>query len=160
MADFDFSEVDALVADLGEAPDTVGPFVNSALQFTANNVKKAAQRSVSNGDKSWRSAVRSISYGVTTFLGFGRSVLKVEVGYEKDERAGALGNLREFGAPDSPAGPLAPHNDLAIALEANEIDFIRGVERAGADAAQAALDKSTRLRRLGTYIRGGELGSS
>lgn len=158
MADFDFSEVDALIADLGDAPATIGPFVNSALQFTANNVKKSAQRSVSNGDKSWRSAVKSIGYDVTTFQGFGKSVLKVEVGYDKQERAGALGNLREFGAPDSPAGPLGPHNDLAIALEENEIDFIRGVERAGADAAQAALDKSTAARRLGTYIRGGELG--
>lgn len=158
MAEFDFSEIDALAADLGDAPETIGPFVNSALQFTARNIKKSAQRSVAAGDRAWRPAVRSIGYDATTFQGFGKSVLKVEIGYNKDEPAGSLGNLREFGAPDSPAGPLGPHNDLAIALEENEIDFIRGVERAGADATQAALDRSTFFRSIGTFFRGGELG--
>lgn len=158
MADFDFSEIDALAADLGDAPSTIGPFLNSALQFTARNIKKSAQRRVSSGDKAWRSAVKSIGYDVTTFQGFDKSVLNVEVGYDKEVGSGSLGNLREFGAPDSPNGPLAPHNDLAIALEENETDFIRGVERATADATQAALDKSTLKRRIGTYLRGGKLG--
>lgn len=157
MAAFDFSEVDQLAADLGEASALIGPFVNSAVKYTSTNVKKSAAKKV-GGSKSWGAAAQAINYDVTVFQGFGVSVIKADIGYDKERTAGALGNLREFGAPDSPSGPLGPHNDLAIALHENEADFVKGLELAERDATQAALDRSTVARTVGTFIRGGKLG--
>lgn len=162
MADieFDFSEVNAFAADLGDAPAKIGPFVNSAIQFTSRKIQGEARKKVRRGSKAWRAAAVAITYDVTTFQGFGQSVIKSEIGYEKDRRAGALGNLREYGAPDSPSGPLAPHYDLAASLDEEELDFIRGMEKATEDATQAVVDVSSFGRSTGTFLRGGKLGSS
>lgn len=156
----DFSEVNDLARDLGDAPAKAGPFINSAVKVTALKVKRAAAKKVSRGARSWRAAAQAIDFDVTTFQGFGQSVIKAEVGYEKDKPAGPLGNLREFGAPDSPNGPLGPHNDLAASLEENEADFERGLEKAIVDGTQAVLDASTFTRGVGTFLRGGKLGDS
>lgn len=134
---FDFSEVDRLAADLGEVPDNIGPFLNSAVQHTGFRVKKGAAKRVA-GSKSWRAAAQAIDYEVKTLQAFGTSQIQVEIGYDKDKPAGALGNLREYGAPDSPSGPLGPHNDLAAALHDEEHDFVIGLDKALEDAERKA----------------------
>lgn len=131
----DFSELTQLSADLGKVPDNAGPFINSALQHTAVEVKKDTQESVKGGSRIWKALPRAISYDVATFQGFGSSVLKIDVGYEK-AGAGNLGNIREFGAAGS--SPVAPHNDLANALHKNEGDFQHGLEKALEDAEKKA----------------------
>jgi len=140
MADSDFSELDALSHDLGDAPQTVGPFLRAAVMKTAGNIKKAAAESVSDSEL-WKAAAGSIGYDVVASSGEAVSTLTVDVGYDKDKGAGALGNLREFGAPNATYGgkstPLAPRNDLKTALAANEEDFERGVDRAVEDALKA-----------------------
>lgn len=135
---FDFSEVLQLAADLGEVSAAAGPLINSAVQVTAGKVKKAAAASVGSRRKSWSVAAGSIDYDLATFHGFGASVLKVEIGYNKGKRAGSLGNLIEFGAPGAPNGLVAPHHDLLNALHDNEDDFQHGLEQALIDAERKA----------------------
>ena len=130
--DFDFSELRSLSADLGKVAGNTGPFINSAIQFTSNLVKEAAQKSVSGGDVRWKALPSAIDYEVTTFQGFGASVIKSEIGYNRDKPAGHLGNVREFGKPKIP-----PHLDLQTALTANEADFEKGITRAIDDALKA-----------------------
>lgn len=129
---FDFTELDQLAADLGEVKDTIGPFMNSAVQFTSKRIKTGAAKKV-RGVRRWKAAAAAIDYEVTTFQGFGVSVIKSEIGYNKGKAAGSLGNVREFGAP---AQNTAPSNDLANELHANEADFQKGLERAEKDAAK------------------------
>jgi hypothetical protein len=137
MDDADFSEVVALTSDLGRAPNNIGPFLRSALMRTAGNVKKESAVSVSKSS-AWGAAAQAIDYDVVASPGEARSTLAVEVGYNKDKPAGALGNLREFGAPNATYGgksvPLGPSNDLKLALANNEEDFERGIDRAVDDS--------------------------
>lgn len=133
----DFSEVDRLVADIGEVADTIGPYANSAVNFTSVKIKKAAAKSVGKSP-TWGAAAQAIDYDIKVHQAFGVSTIQSEIGFDKEKTAGSLGNLREFGAPDSPNGPLAPHNDLAIALHANERDYVYGLQKATEDAERAA----------------------
>tara|TARA_R110002124_G_scaffold5003_5_gene31468 strand:+ start:187 stop:594 length:408 start_codon:yes stop_codon:yes gene_type:complete len=133
MADFDFSELDRLAADLGKVADTAGPFINSAIQGTSVRVKKAAQKTAGSGNRRWRALPSAIDYEVTVFQGFGSSVIKSEIGYNKDEDAGKLGNIREFGN-----SRVAPHNDLVNAVDANKDDFVKGLSKALSDAEKKA----------------------
>lgn len=129
---FDFSELTQLAADLGEVKDTIGPFLNSAVQFTSTKIKKGAQKRVRQV-KRWKAAAAAIDYEVTTFQGFGISAIKSDIGYNKGKAGGSLGNIREFGAP---AQNTAPSNDLVTELHDNEADFQKGIERAEKDAAK------------------------
>jgi len=130
-------DLTSLARDLGDAPRNVGPFLRKALQVAAGRVKKDAAKSVGNSEL-WKGAAGSIDYDLEAQAGEAGSSLTVEVGYNKQKAAGALGNLREFGAPEATYGgkrvPLAPHNDLANALEANADDFEQGIDRAVDDA--------------------------
>lgn len=132
---FDFSELTKLAADLGEVPRNAGPFIRSAVQFTATNVKKDARASVQGGSSRWKAAPGAIDYDIHGTTGARLGGISVEVGYNKDHGGGALGNLREFGAPGK---QLAPHNDLANALHKNEGDFQKGLEIALSDAEKKA----------------------
>lgn len=160
--DFDLSEITQLAADLGEVAASAGEFINSALQFTAKNVKVDAAKTV-GGRKHFKQAAAGIDYDVTTFHGFGSSVLKVDIGYNKDgghADAAKLGNLVEFGSPGDPATnlpTLPPGNDLANALEKNTPDFQHGLEEALKDA-EKVLTNSTGIKNIaGSVIRGGYL---
>ena len=134
MADFNFHELDRLVADLGDVPKKTGPLIRKAIEVSSLKVKKSAADSVKSGSRMWKALPRAIDYEVKTFQGFGASVFQSEIGYKKGG-AGDLGNLREFGAPKT---NLAPHNDLKTALEANQDDFERGLSIAIEQAERAA----------------------
>ena len=127
--DFDFTELNTLSADLGKVAGNTGPFINSAVQFTSNLIKEAAQKSVGGGDPRWKALPSAIDYEVTTFQGFGASVIQSDIGYDKSKDAGKLGNVREYGTPRVP-----PHLDLQTALTENEADFEKGLRDAIDDA--------------------------
>lgn len=132
---FDFSELDKLAADLGEVPNSAGPFINSALQRTAVNVKRGAAATVGKR-RYFKQAAGNISYDVKASHGVTSSALEVEIGYDKGG-AGNLGNLVEFGSPGDPSTnlpPLAPGNDLKTALAKNQDDFVKGLDAALKDA--------------------------
>ena len=135
MPDFDFSELNSLAADLGEVAANAGPLIRSAVEVTSGRVKKDAREAVKSGASQWKALPGAIDYEVTVDAGLGGSSITSEIGYSKERPAGRLGNLREFG---SPAKSLAPHNDLANALHANEADFERGLSKAAEDAEKKA----------------------
>ncbi|MBT2485810.1 MULTISPECIES: hypothetical protein [unclassified Microbacterium] len=60
------------------------------------------------------------------------SQLSAEIGPDKDRPQGALGNLIEFGSVKNP-----PQGIMHGALQENEADFERGVDRAIEDALKA-----------------------
>jgi len=147
MADgveFDLSELTKLSADLGDVPKNAGPLINSAIQGTSVNIKKAAQKTVGQR-RHFKKAAAAIDYEVKVVFG---QLIQSEIGYDKEKVVGTskkggpatpgnLGNLIEFGAPGS-KNALAPTSDLANALHANEADFQRGLNNALSDAEREA----------------------
>lgn len=150
--DADFSELMQLAADIESAPKSLPKYLGKALGVTSGKIKKDAQASV-RGRKLLGHAAGAIDYELKGSSG-ASSEMSSEIGYDKGKPAGALGNLIEFGAPNAkahmlvkkggklvnvpvpgaPSRPLAPSHDLGNALLNNEDDFVRGVEKAVADA--------------------------
>ena len=134
MAD-DFSELLELAADLTGAGDGVGRFAKKALEVTARSVRddwrQGAEVSAGNGYTA--AYPRSIFYDVEV----GRGEVSAEVGPELGRPGGSAGFLE-----DAPGGVLAsPQHAGRDALEANEPDFIRGMEIAVFDATVEAVRK-------------------
>lgn len=154
---FDFSELNQLAADLGEVRGNLGPFLNSAVQFTSREIKKDAAKKVGKR-KYFKSAAAAIDYDINVSHSIASSQIESEIGYNKSSGGGKLGNLVEFGAPNaiphmnvrshgrwisirvpgaSPR-PLPPGNELSTALHDNEKDFVKGISDASADAEREA----------------------
>lgn len=132
MADFDFSELTRLAADLGEVPDNAGPLINSALQHTAVEVKRSWQKRV-KGAKHLPGLPAAIDYDVAASRANGQSVLEIQVGFNKDKPQGALGNVNEFGTP-----LVVGRGHGQAALEENIPDFEKGLDAAIRDAERRA----------------------
>lgn len=149
----DFSELMQLAADIGDAPDNLPKHLRSAIESTSMKVKKDAQASV-KGRRGLGHAASAIDYELSGFSG-STSGMSSEIGYDKGKKAGKLGNLIEFGAPNAkkhmvvngknfpvPPGdvrhPLAPSHDLGNALMGNEDDLVKGVTAAVDDAMKEA----------------------
>lgn len=127
----DFSELMALEADIEHAADALPKYLRKALDVTSMKVKKDAQATV-KGRKGLGHAAGAIDYELEGSSG-AVSEMSSEIGYSKDKGAGKLGNLIEYGAPNS-GNQLAPSHDLGNALLANEGDFVKGVAAAVDDA--------------------------
>lgn len=148
MAEIDNSDFSKLAADLGNAPRTAGPFLAQAIEVTARNVKDTWRDNAKGMphapafpysitydvgvgyDQSVGQAVSSLlTGGISTARG---TTLRAEIGPDKNRAQGALGNLIEYGSVNnSPMG--LGHG----ALQANEADFEKGVEKAIDDALKA-----------------------
>lgn len=133
--DADFSELMQLSEDLESAPKTLPKYLRKALDVTSIKVKKDAQATV-KGRKGLGHAAGAIDYELKGSSG-SVSEMSSEVGYNKGKPAGALGNLIEFGAPNS-GNQLSPSHDLGNALLNNEDDFVHGLEKAVDDALKAS----------------------
>jgi hypothetical protein len=132
MADFDFSALDQLAADLGEVAEHVGPNVRQAITGTSMGVKKAWQEPL-KGSPTLPGLAWAVTFDITTFQGFGTSVIKSEIGFDKDRAQGALGNVSEFGTPT-----ITGRGFGLKALEENQADFERGLDNALKDAEKEA----------------------
>ena len=130
MAD-DFSELMQLATDIDEAAEALPKYLSKALGVTSKKVKDTAQQKV-RGRKHFEQAASAIDYELTGFSG-AVSGMSSEVGYDKGKPAGRLGNLVEFGAPNS-GNQLSPGGELQAALTEHEDDFVSGVGRAVSDA--------------------------
>lgn len=132
----DDSELRQLAADLGEVPKRVGPFLNSAIQKSAGDVKKD-WREQASGIRYAKGFPPSIDYTVTASPGLGVSTIQAEIGPDKGKAQGALGNLIEYGG--AVHGGLSSARDAgASALRRVEADFERGLDRALQDGERAA----------------------
>lgn len=124
----DFSELDRLVADLGEVPKNIGPFVRGAVVKGAIKLRDDA-RGQSRGMPHAPLFPNSITYDVKGRQAFGVSQIEAEVGPDKERPQGALGNLIEYGSKKNP-----PMGILHGALQREEEDFASGLAKAEVDA--------------------------
>lgn len=141
MVDVDNSELDKLAVDLGKAGPAAGPFLAQAIEVTAHKVRDTARTNAS-GMAHAPAFPYSITYDVgagyeqsvgqaaASILGGGISsaqstTFSAEIGPDKGRAQGALGNLIEFGSVNNP-----PQGIMHGALQANEADFERGVDKA------------------------------
>ena len=131
----EFDELMSLAVDLESAPKSLPKYLRKALDVTSIKVKKDAQATV-KGRKGLGHAAGAIDYELKGSSG-SVSEMSSEVGYNKGKPAGALGNLIEYGAPNS-GNHLSPSHDLGNALLNNEDDFVHGLELAVDDALNAS----------------------
>lgn len=130
--DADFSELMTLAADIEHGGEAISANVRKAVQVTSHKIKEDAKASV-RGRKGLGHAANAITYDTTE----SRDGVEAEIGYDKGRGAGKLGNLIEFGAPNS-GNQLSPSHDLGNALLNNEDDFVHGLEKAVDDALNAS----------------------
>lgn len=135
MADgveIDASDLSSLSADLGEAKRGTVKNLRKALEFTARGVRDVARQNAT-GMAHAPAFPYSITYDLKYREAFGGTSMEAEIGPDKDRAQGALGNLIEFGSVHNP-----PQGIMHGALQANEADFERGIDRAVNDAMKAA----------------------
>lgn len=129
-ADFDFSELRKLAADLGAAEVKVVPFVRKAVGVTARNVKddwrKGAKVSNVRGNAA-RLYSSSIDYDMKLDTD---GEIGAEIGPNPEKAGGTMGMLED--APGDVRS--APQHAGRKAAKRAEADFIRGIEKAGEDA--------------------------
>lgn len=136
----DFSKLSADVREVHHG--SMKPLMQ-ALEVTGRNVRDTA-RDNAMGMAHAPAFPFSITYDMVgdshgggalgAFIGGrGGYNLQMDIGPDKDRPQGALGNLIEYGSVNNP-----PQGIMHGALQANEADFERGVERAVDDALKAA----------------------
>lgn len=135
----DKSELDRLGADVGKVPAVSGKYLFAAMEGTAVNVRDTARQNAT-GMAHAPAFPRSITYDIgagysllrEAIGGGGADSITAVIGPDKDLPQGDLGNLIEFGSINNP-----PQGIMHGALQANEADFEREVDRAVDDALKA-----------------------
>ena len=117
---FDFSEINALTADLVAAPAKVLPKIRMALEVTARHIKDDWADDWS-GSATVPAGAASISYDIKGAAGIGRSAMSAEIGPELRGQGPLVGML-EYGTPNTGARGFG-----AAALKKNEPDFEKGI---------------------------------
>lgn len=132
MAGFDFSELDQLAADLGEVPEKAGPNIAKAITVSSIKVKESWQEPL-KGSATLPRLPYALSFDITNLQAFGVSVIKSEIGFDKEKPQGALGNVSEYGTPT-----ITGRGYGIAALHANEADFVKGLSVALEQTERAA----------------------
>lgn len=117
--DFDFSDLLALSADLGDADKKAIPNIRKAVEVTARHVK----------DDSAKSAKRTGLKGYAASIDYDMKLnvngeISAEIGPNMGKSQGTFGFVED--APDGVRS--APQNALKKAVRKNEADFIKGIE--------------------------------
>lgn len=131
MAD-DFSELADLAADLAAVPAEANRNIKKAIEVTARSVRDDWRQGaeVGRGDGYSERYASSIFYD----LKYPGGAIEAEIGPELGRPGGSAGFLE-----DAPGGVQAsPQHAGRDALEANEEDFMRGLEIA---ITEAVIDK-------------------
>ena len=127
MAD-DFSEIADLAADLSSVTPEANRNIKKAIEVTARGVRDDWRQGaeVGHGDGYSERYASSIFYDIK----YPGGAIEAEIGPELGRPGGSAGFLE-----DAPGGVLAsPQHAGRDALEANEEDFLRGLEIAITDA--------------------------
>lgn len=128
----DHSELDKLSVDVGDVPAASGKNLFAAVEVGATRIRDTARANAA-GMAHAPAFPASITYDIgagyslirETFGGGGADSITAEIGPDKQRPQGALGNLIEYGSVNNP-----PQGILHGALQANEADIERGVEKA------------------------------
>lgn len=123
------AEIDAMVGEFRRIRGRLKPLMRKAASKSAAKVKAdARQRIIAQSTRTYlKQYPDSITYTVTESSG---SVVKAEIGPDKEKPQGALGNLLEYGTSKLP--PL-PHLQPALMAEADDFEEHMG------DAAEEAI---------------------
>lgn len=149
MFDIDHSELDKLVVDLGDAGRAAGTQLAQALEVNARKIRDTARQNATG-----MAHAPAFPYSITYDVGAGydqsvgqaaasilsggissanATTFRAEIGPDKGRAQGALGNLIEFGSANNP-----PQGIMHGALQENEADLAKGVEKAIDDALRKA----------------------
>lgn len=125
--EFDTSDVERLVADLGRIPGRMVAPMTAAVTKSAKSVQRA-MRADARGHAHFPHFPNSITADVTVKVGR----IEAEIGPDKGRKQGALGNILYFGT--SKNGPVL---DINGPLDAQAPKFQKAVE----DAAGKLFDE-------------------
>lgn len=130
MAD-DSSELYELAADLSNAPVTANRYINSALEYTANEIKSDWIQGAG------RTGLKKYAASIDYDMKYPGNAIEVEIGPNLGRVQGSFGFVE-----DANGGVRsAPQHAGRDAMEANEPDFVRGLEIAIFDATTSAVGK-------------------
>lgn len=126
----DFAELRELAADLTAAPEEARPFIRKALQVTAHNIKDDWRKGAN------RSGLSRYAADITYETKDKASEIEAEIGP-------TIGDSGSFGFVEDAGGGVksAPQHAGRDAKEANEQDFVDGLELAIFDGLRAAIEK-------------------
>lgn len=124
-ADFDFSELNKLAADLGDVPEHLRPNVRKAVQVTAHHIRDDWR------DKARRTGLGPYAKDVTYETSENSHGVEAEIGPTPGD-AGSLGIVEDAGGDVK----SAPQHAARAAVRDNEEDFIRGILMAGVEALE------------------------
>lgn len=117
MADFDFSDITKLAADLGDVAQSTQKNVRKAVEVTARKVKDS-WRDKLKGSSTLPGLPSAVTYDVESSSG----AVEGEIGFDKGRRQGPLGTISEFGTPRTGARGFG-----LASLKENEEDFVDGL---------------------------------
>lgn len=123
---FDLSEINALAADLDDAPRDAGKRIRQAVEISARKVKDAWADKL-KGENGLPHAPRSITYDLDAIPGEEQSSITATIGAETGRLQAPIVTVIEFGAPGN---NLAPRGYGAGALQETQADFVKGLELA------------------------------
>ncbi|PRB02766.1 hypothetical protein CQ047_17840 [Microbacterium sp. MYb72] len=124
-----FDELLELSSDLRGAPEAAARNVDKALKVTSMHIKKDWAQSAH------RSGLAGYAASVDFDMEYGGGEIASDIGPNLDRNQGSFGFVE-----DAPGGVLsAPQHAGRDALEANEPDFVRGLEIAVFDATAEAI---------------------
>lgn len=127
MAD-DFAELRELAADLTAAPEEARPFIRKAVQVTAHKIKDDWRKGAD------RSGLHKYAADITYETEEKASEIEAEIGP-------TIGDSGSFGLVEDAGGGVksAPQHAGRDAMEANEGDFVDGLEFALFDGLKKAV---------------------
>lgn len=127
----DFSEVFELVKDLTDATEKANRNIDKALKFTSVEIKKDW------GQGAEATGLDSYAASIDFDMHYSSNEIASEIGPNMGRKQGTFGFVEDANGGVKSAPQHAGRN----ALEANEADFIRGLEIAVFDATAEAIEK-------------------
>lgn len=125
----DFTDIQTLAADLGNAPRDAGKRIRQATEISARNVKDKWAEKLT-GENGLPHAPRSITYDLIAQPGDEQSTISAEIGPETGRLQAPIVVVMEFGAPGN---NTPPRGYGAGALYETVDDYEKGLTMAVAE---------------------------
>lgn len=129
----DFSELDDLIADLGDAVVETDTNLIAAIGRSANRLKRDWRQRATVARGYPKTYAASISYDLHGFAGFGGGEIYAEVGPVLHSTSGASAGFLEEAGGGVDGPPLHAARDASEAIQA---DYIVGIGRAVEDSVR------------------------
>lgn len=120
---YDYSEINELIADIDHAAEGAGKKIRQAIEFSARTTKDLWAKKL-QGENGLPHAPRSITYDIKASPGVALSTITAEVGAESGRLQAPIVTVIEYGAPGK---NLAPRGYGLAALDETRADFEKGL---------------------------------